>query len=104
MIAIVKVGGRQYRVSEGDTLRVHLLQDAVGGDVELGNVLVLMDGDKVTFGAPFVEGARVSAEVVNHGKEKKIRVFKYKPKKRIRTLTGHRQQYTTVKIKAITAA
>ncbi len=99
--AIVQTGGKQYKVAEGQTLDVELLDVAVGGSVELDKVLLIADGDNITSGKPVIEGARVLATAQKHGKAKKIIVFKYKSKTRYRRKNGHRQQFTTLSIDKI---
>ena len=99
--AIVESGGKQYRAVEGTTIEVDLLDVEVGQQVSLGPVLLLVDGDQISVGAPLVEGAKISATVVDHVKGPKIVVFKYRPKKRIRVKTGHRQQYTRLQVNTI---
>ena len=100
MYAIVSTGGKQYKVSEGDLVEVEKLDAEVGSKVNL-DVLMLVDGDKVKNGNPLVEGAEVLAEVVNHGKEAKVIVFKYKAKKHSKSRQGHRQPFTTLKIVSV---
>jgi large subunit ribosomal protein L21 len=99
--AIVEDGGKQYRAVEGNTIEVNRFPSEVGEQIDLDRVLLVADGDQVTIGAPFVAGAKVQATVVAQVKGPKIVVFRYKPKKRIRAKTGHRQQYTRVKIDSI---
>jgi large subunit ribosomal protein L21 len=89
-------------VAEGDTLFIEKLPVEAGDTVKFDQVLALLDGDKATFGTPVVEGASVEASVVKNGKGKKIRIFKYKPKKGYRKRQGHRQPYTKVTIGKIT--
>ena len=103
MQAIIVTGGKQYKVSEGDTLFIEKLEAEDGQAITFDQVLAVMDGDKATFGAPVVEGASVDATVVKNGKGKKIRIFKYTPKKGYRKRQGHRQPYTKVQIGAIKA-
>ena len=103
MQAIIVTGGKQYQVSEGDTLFIEKLEAEAGQAITFDQVLAVMDGDKATFGAPVVEGASVDATVVKNGKGKKIRIFKYTPKKGYRKRQGHRQPYTKVQIGAIKA-
>ena len=98
MHAIIETGGKQYKVAEGDTLFIEKLSAEAGEAVVFDKVLAILDGDKATFGAPVVEGAKVSASVVKNGKGKKIRIFKYNPKKGYRKRQGHRQPYTKVEI------
>ena len=99
--AVFKTGGKQYRVQPGDTLDVELLPNAVDSIAEFGEVLALSDGGVVTIGAPLVEGAKVTAQVVFHYKDRKLMVFKYKAKKRYRRKRGHRQTYTRLRIRDI---
>jgi large subunit ribosomal protein L21 len=101
MYAVIRTGGKQYTVRAGETLDVERLDGAAGDTVELTDVLLVADGDAVTVGAPTVAGAKVVADIVDHGKGKKIIVFKYKPKIRYRKRTGHRQQFTRLSVKEI---
>ena len=101
MYAVVKIKGQQYRVEPGHTLQVPLLEDEVGSDVTFDEVLLLSDGDDLKVGNPTVAGASVAAEVVRHGRSRKVIVFKYKRRKKYRRKQGHRQHYTAVKIQAI---
>ena len=104
MYAIVRQGGHQYRVSPGDRLLVDQLEAPVGSMVALGPVLLVQDDSGgSTVGTPEVDGARVAALVVSHRLGRKIRVFKYKAKKRYRRRTGHRQSLTRLAITAINA-
>ena len=99
--AIIKTGGKQYRVKPGDELDVELLPSPVDSVAEFGEVLALSDGGEVTIGAPLVEGAKVTAQVLSHYKDKKLMVFKYKAKPRYRRKRGHRQTYTRLRIQDI---
>ena len=99
MYAVVETGGKQYKVSANDLINVEKLDANVGDKISL-NVLMLVDGEKVKTGAD-VKNAKVEAEVVEHGKGKKLVVFKYKAKKDYRRTQGHRQPYTTLKITSI---
>lgn len=99
MYAIIETGGKQYRVSEGDTLKVEKIDNKKS--VTFNRVLMVSDGSKATFGNPFLTSARVTADILETGKAKKVLVFKQKPRKGFRRLRGHRQSYTTVKIKNI---
>ena len=103
MHAIIEAGGKQYKVTEGDTLFIEKLEAEAGQAITFDKVLAILDGDKATFGAPVVEGASVAATVVKNGKGKKVRIFKYNPKKGYRKRQGHRQPYTKVQIGAIQA-
>lgn len=102
MTAIIVTGGKQYKVAEGDSLFIEKLPVQAGDDIVFDQVLAIVDGENTTFGAPTVSGAAVHANVVKNGKGKKIRVFKYKPKKGYRKTQGHRQPYTKVTIGKIT--
>ncbi len=102
MYAIIESGGKQYRVAEGDVIRCDLVASDAGSDVTFDRVVMAADGDAVTLGTPTVEGASVSGTIVRQAKDKKILVFRYKPKKRVRKLNGHRQPYAEVKITKIT--
>ena len=102
MQAIIVTGGKQYNVSEGDTLFIEKLDVNAGDSVVFDQVLAIVDGENTKFGTPVVEGAKVDATVVKNGKGKKIRIFKYTPKKGYRKRQGHRQPYTKVEINKIT--
>jgi len=102
MHAIILTGGKQYKVTEGDTLFIEKLPNEAGDKVTFDQVLAVLDGETATFGAPVVAGASVEAEVVKNGKGKKVRIFKYNPKKGYRKRQGHRQPYTKVTIGKIT--
>jgi large subunit ribosomal protein L21 len=99
--AIVESGGKQYRAVEGGTIDVDRLPNQAGEELTLEQVLLLADGDNVAVGAPTVKGASIKATVVEHFKGEKVITFHYKPKKRIRQKTGHRQQYTRLSIETI---
>jgi len=103
MYAIIRTGGKQYQVSAGDTLRVEKLPGNVGDTVELDDVLLVADGDKITVGQPVVDGARVRAKIVEQGRAKKILVFKKKKRKGYQVKKGHRQHYTALSIEEIAA-
>jgi len=103
MYAVVETGGKQYKVSEGMTIEVEKLPVEVGEEIELDKVLMVVDGDSIKVGRPFLEGAKVKALVQGQIKGPKIIVFKYKPKKRYRRKKGHRQRYTRLLIKEIIA-
>ena len=98
--AIIRAGGKQFRVEEGATLRVPSLKQDVGASLEL-EVLATADDNKTSVGAPVVEGAKVTATVVDHGRGTKIIVFKKKRRKHYKRTKGHRQGYTTLKIESI---
>ena len=102
MYAIIETGGKQFRVSEGDTIRCDEIDREVGSEIAFERVvLASAGGAHVAVGRPHVEGALVRGTVVRQGKNKKILVFKYKPKKRVRKLVGHRQHFAEVRIDKI---
>lgn len=101
MYAIIKTGGKQYRVNEGDVISVEKLDVASGEKIVFDEILVLSKDGELQIGAPVVSGAKVEGTVVQQGKEKKVVVFKYKPKKDYRKKQGHRQPFTRVKIERI---
>ena len=96
--AIVESGGKQYKAVEGGFIDVDRLPANPGDSIELDSVLLVADGEEIAIGTPTVEGAKVKATVVEHVKGPKLIVFKYRPKKRYRVKTGHRQQYTRLQI------
>jgi large subunit ribosomal protein L21 len=102
MYAVIKTGGKQYKVSEGDLLKVEKLEGAVGDTIELGEIL-MVGGDTVKIGTPLVPSASVIGKIVEQGKDKKILVFKSKRRKSSRKLNGHRQPRTILKIEKINA-
>jgi len=102
MYAVIRTGGKQYRVSEGDTVRVEKLAGDVGSKIEFDEVLML-GGDKVSVGKPKVKGAKVKGEIIAQDKAKKIIVFKMKRRKNYRRKNGHRQPYTEIRINSISA-
>jgi large subunit ribosomal protein L21 len=102
MYAIIKTGGKQYRVQEGDTLFIEKLNVEAGESFDFDQVLAVSGDNGLTVGAPVVEGAKVSAKVLGNGKAKKVIVFKYKAKKDYRKKQGHRQPFTKVQIEKIT--
>ena len=99
--AVIKTGGKQYRVSENETIIVEKLPGEVGQRVELGQVLMIKDGEQVCWGNPCVEGSGVTAQIVQQGRAKKIIVFKHKRRKGYRKKQGHRQYFTRLKIENI---
>jgi large subunit ribosomal protein L21 len=99
--AIIKTGGRQYRVAEGDTVDVDLLDIAAGKQATFGDVLFYADGKNLTHGSPLISGAKVTAEVLEQRKDKKVIAFKYKRRKGYHRTVGHRRKLTRVKIKTI---
>ena len=103
MYAVIKTGGKQYRVSSGERLKIELLPAAVGAQIDIDQVLVVADGDTVTFGRPLVAGAKVTATVLAHGRHDKVKIFKMRRRKHYQKHQGHRQHYTEVRIDAISA-
>ena len=104
MYAVIKTGGKQYRVEEGQTIRVEKLNADEGSTVELDEVLMVANGDDVKIGAPYVENGKVSANIVEHGRGDKIRIIKFNRRKHYRRQMGHRQAYTAIKITGISAS
>ena len=102
MYAVIKTGGKQYKVAPGETLKVESLVGDVGAKISFEEVLLIADGDKQTVGAPLVKGGLVSAEVVSHGRGDKIRIIKHRRRKHYHKEQGHRQNFTEVKITGIT--
>lgn len=103
MHAVVRTGGKQYRVAPGDILEVEKLDGSVGETVSLTDVLLVSNGDDVKIGQPIVEGATVTAKITGQHRGEKIMVFRYRPKKRIRVRRGHRQYLTRLQIQSIDA-
>lgn len=101
MFGIIRTGGKQYKVSPGDKIKVEKIDAKSGDDIVIDDVLLVADGDKVSVGTPNVKGSKVKAKVLEHGRAKKKIVFKYKPKTRYRVKRGHRQEYTEIEIKDI---
>ena len=98
MYAVIKTGGKQYRVSSGEKLKVEQLAADVGSEITIDQVLMVADGDKVSIGKPLVEGASVKATVVNHGRGEKVRIFKMRRRKHSKKQQGHRQNYTEIQV------
>ena len=103
MYAVIKSGGKQHRVIEGETLRLEKLEIPTGEVIDFEQVLMVGEGADVKIGAPHVEGSRVSAEIVAHGRGDKVKIIKFRRRKHSRTQQGHRQWYTDVKIIGISA-
>ncbi|PIE40994.1 MAG: 50S ribosomal protein L21 [Gammaproteobacteria bacterium] len=103
MYAVFKSGGKQHRVQEGDVIKLEKLETATGDTVEFDQVLLVANGDDVKVGAPLVEGGKVTAEVVSHGRGDKIRIIKFRRRKHSMKRQGHRQWFTEVKITGISA-
>jgi large subunit ribosomal protein L21 len=98
MYAVIKTGGKQYKVEKGATLRVEKLDVETGKSIDFTEVLLVADGDKITVGTPVVAGAKVSAEILGQEKGEKLIIFKFRRRKAYRKKTGHRQTYTALKI------
>ena len=103
MYAIIKTGGKQYKVEVGAKLKVEKLLGDEGSKVVIDKVLMIADGDKATIGAPLVLGAKVGATVLSHGRADKVMIFKFRRRKHYRKTQGHRQSFTEIQIDAITA-
>ena len=101
MYAVIVSGGKQHRVKEGETLKLEKLEVETGGSVEFDRVLLVANGDDVKVGAPVVEGAKVTAEVVSHGRHDKVQIIKFRRRKHHMKRQGHRQWFTEVKITGI---
>jgi large subunit ribosomal protein L21 len=101
MYAVVKTGGKQYRVSAGEKLKVEQLAAEIGSEVVLDQVLMVADGEAVKLGTPLVDGALVKARVISHGRGDKVRIFKLRRRKHYRKSQGHRQDYTELEIVGI---
>lgn len=103
MYAVIKSGGKQYKVEKGDKLKVEKLAAEEGGKVEIKEVLMIADGDQVTVGKPFIDGAKVTAKVESHGRGPKVKIVKFRRRKHSRKQMGHRQAYTELSITKIAA-
>ena len=103
MYAVIKTGGKQYRVQSGEKLKIELIPAEVGAQVNLDQVLMVADGDAITFGRPLVDGAKVMATVLAHGRHDKVKIFKMRRRKHYQKHQGHRQGFTEVQIDTITA-
>lgn len=103
MYAVIVSGGKQHRVEEGETLKLEKLNIEVGASVDFDRVLLVVNGEDVKIGAPVVQDAKVSAEIVSHGRGKKVRIMKFKRRKHHMKQMGHRQWFTEVKITGISA-
>ena len=102
MYAVIRTGGKQYRVSEGDTLEIETISGEAGSAVTFEDVLLVDSGDETHVGTPVVSGASVSGTIVNHGKHRKVIVFKFRRRKDYKRKNGHRQNFTRVRIDGIT--
>jgi len=103
MYAVFKTGGKQYRATTGDVLKVEKIEAEKGATVELDQVLMVGEGEDVKVGAPYLKGGKVTATVVDHGRHKKIKVIKFKRRKNYRKQMGHRQYFTQIEITGIDA-
>ena len=102
MYAVIKTGGKQYRVAQGDTLRVEKLEGAEGDAVELDKVLMVADGDNIKVGTPYLDGGKVTAKVKSQGRGEKVEIIKFRRRKHHMKRQGHRQSYTELEITGIT--
>jgi large subunit ribosomal protein L21 len=103
MYAVIITGGKQYRVTPGETLKIEKLEVAEGATVEFDRVLMVADGDAVKLGTPYLDGGKVSATIVSHGRHKKVHIIKFRRRKHHMKRQGHRQYYTEVQITGVSA-
>ena len=103
MYAVIKTGGKQYRVIQGETLKIETVAGEVGSAIVLDKVLMVGDGDKLSVGKPMLTGATVTATIVSNGRHDKIRIFKMRRRKHYQKHQGHRQNYTEIRIDGISA-
>jgi len=103
MYAVINTGGKQYRVSPGETIKVETIPGDVGSGIALDKVLLVADGDKLSVGKPLLAGASVKATIVSHGRGDKVRIFKMRRRKHYQKNQGHRQNYTEIRIDGISA-
>lgn len=103
MYSIIETGGKQYKVSEGDIIKIEKIQGKVGDQIELKDVLLVCQGSDIKVGNPKLENAKVMGEILDHDKDKKVVVFKHKRRKNYRKKQGHRQEFTNIKITSIQA-
>ncbi|UCD67747.1 MAG: 50S ribosomal protein L21 [Betaproteobacteria bacterium] len=101
MYAVIKTGGKQYRVSSGEKVKIEQLAAEIGSQITIDQVLMVGDGDKATIGTPLVKGAKVQATVVNHGRRDKVHIFKMRRRKHSKKQQGHRQDYTEIQVDQI---
>ena len=101
MYAVVESGGKQHRVIEGETLKVEKIDIATGETLTFDQVMMVGEGDSVKIGAPYVDGSKVTAEIISHGRHKKVTIVKFRRRKHHRKQMGHRQWYTEIKITGI---
>ena len=103
MYAVIKTGGKQYRVIQGETLKIETVAGDVGSAIVLDKVLMVGDGDKLSVGKPLLEGATVNATIVSNGRHDKVKIFKMRRRKHYQKHQGHRQNYTEIRIDGISA-
>jgi large subunit ribosomal protein L21 len=103
MYAVIKTGGKQYRVTEGETLKIETIAGDVGGAIVLDKVLMVGSGDKISVGKPLLSGATVKATIVSNGRHNKVTIFKMRRRKHYQKHQGHRQNYTEIRIDGISA-
>ncbi len=103
MYAVIKAGGKQYRVASGEKLKIETVVAEIGSEIVLDQVLMVADGEKVTLGTPTLSGASVKAKVISHGRADKVHIFKMRRRKHYRKSQGHRQNYTEIEILGIAA-
>ncbi|MDO9010585.1 MAG: 50S ribosomal protein L21 [Gallionella sp.] len=103
MYAVIKTGGKQYRVITGETLKVEIIPGDIGSAIVLDKVLLVSDGEKLSVGKPLLLGATVAATIVSHGRGDKVRIFKMRRRKHYQKNQGHRQNYTEIRIDGISA-
>ncbi len=103
MYAVIKTGGKQYRVAQGETLKIETVAGDVGSEIVLDKVLMIADGEKLNVGKPLVSGASVQATIVSHGRADKVKIFKMRRRKHYQKHQGHRQNYTEIRIDGISA-
>ena len=101
MYAVIKTGGKQYKVEQGQKIRVEKIDAESGASVELDKVLMIADGENVTIGTPYVDGGKVTATITEHGRGKKVRIIKFRRRKHHKKTQGHRQAYTDLEITGI---
>jgi len=101
MYAVVKTGGKQYRVTQDEYLKVEKLEGNEGDTIELDQVLMIADGDKLKIGSPILDGGKVTATILSHGRGKKVEIMKFRRRKHHQKRTGHRQSYTEIKVTGI---
>jgi large subunit ribosomal protein L21 len=103
MYAVIETGGKQYRVAEGDKVRVEKLDAETGASIDIDKVLMIADGGQIRLGKPFIEGTKVTAEITSHGRNDKVKIIKFRRRKHHLKRQGHRQWFTELKITGISA-